>query len=237
MISKVERVVPEPDAASLSYVRSTTSRSLVDKMPLLDPTAREESQRFIERVFASATADRPRILAFSGADTGVGCTFVATSIARTLAENEDSRVCLLDGDMRSSSSASSWLLETREVPNSSIGFEPIQVGERLWFQSCRFAFRSDVQQFDQEKLAALLIALKSEFDYVIVDTAPIMRYTETTLISRLVDGLVIVVEAYSSRRHVVRKVAEYLTGTRITCLGAILNNRTFPIPSLFYDRL
>ena len=88
-----------------------------------------------------------------------------------------------------------------------------------------------------EKLAALLIALKSEFDYVIVDTAPIMRYTETTLISRLVDGLVIVVEAYSSRRHVVRKVAEYLTGIRITCLGAILNNRTFPIPSLFYDRL
>ena len=53
----------------------------------------------------------------------------------------------------------------------------------------------------------------------------------------LCDGIVLVVEANSTRRVAAQKVKERLHAANARLLGAVLSDRTFPIPEAIYRKL
>jgi Mrp family chromosome partitioning ATPase len=57
------------------------------------------------------------------------------------------------------------------------------------------------------------------------------------LLSRWTDGVVLVLEANATRRDAARRVKEILDAAKVSVLGVVLNNRTFPIPDVLYRRL
>jgi Mrp family chromosome partitioning ATPase len=79
--------------------------------------------------------------------------------------------------------------------------------------------------------------LRSEFDYLLIDAPPLNAYADGMILGRLADGVVLVLEANATRREAALRVTESLRTTRIPVLGAVLNNRTFPIPEALYRRL
>ncbi len=79
-----------------------------------------------------------------------------------------------------------------------------------------------------------LVELRSEFDYVLIEAPAVNINGTATLLGALSDGVVLVVEANSTRREVARKAKDSLDRANVRLLGAVLNNRTFPIPDLIY---
>jgi succinoglycan biosynthesis transport protein ExoP len=53
----------------------------------------------------------------------------------------------------------------------------------------------------------------------------------------LCDGMVLVVEANLTRRVAAQKVKEKLHAANARLLGAVLSQRTFPIPQTIYKKL
>jgi Mrp family chromosome partitioning ATPase len=53
----------------------------------------------------------------------------------------------------------------------------------------------------------------------------------------LADGIVLIIEANSTRREAARKVKENLKAANLPVLAAVLNKRTYPIPNFLYRRL
>jgi len=53
----------------------------------------------------------------------------------------------------------------------------------------------------------------------------------------LLDGVVLVIKANSSRRDSARDAVQELRSANVRVLGAVLNKRTFPIPERIYKRL
>jgi Mrp family chromosome partitioning ATPase len=49
--------------------------------------------------------------------------------------------------------------------------------------------------------------------------------------------LVLVVQANATRRDAARKAKESLQAANVRLLGAVLDNRTFPIPDAIYQRI
>jgi Mrp family chromosome partitioning ATPase len=82
-----------------------------------------------------------------------------------------------------------------------------------------------------------LAELRSAFDYVLIDAPPLNSYADAMVFGRLADGVVLVLEANATRREAALRVAESLRSAKISVLGAVLNKRTFPIPSALYKRL
>ena len=82
-----------------------------------------------------------------------------------------------------------------------------------------------------------MIELREKFDYVLIDAAPLGSSTDAVLLGQKADGLVLIVEAHSTRREAARIAKETLAASKVNVLGAILNNRTFPIPESLYRRL
>jgi Mrp family chromosome partitioning ATPase len=79
--------------------------------------------------------------------------------------------------------------------------------------------------------------LRATFDYILISAPALDRETEATLIGQLADGVVLIVEAHRSRRETVRRVKEQLEIARVQLLGAVLDQREFPIPEKLYRKL
>ena len=70
----------------------------------------------------------------------------------------------------------------------------------------------------------LLEELKKEYDYVIVDTAPTLLVTDTTLIANLSDMMVFVIRANHTEKNLLHFINELQALKKIKNAGIVLNN-------------
>ena len=79
--------------------------------------------------------------------------------------------------------------------------------------------------------------LRAEFDYVLIDAAALTDAIDAVVLGSGADGVVLVLKANTSRRESARKATQELQNARVRVLGAVLNQRTFPIPDSIYKKL
>ena len=82
-----------------------------------------------------------------------------------------------------------------------------------------------------------LAELRLEFDYTLIQAPPAGLYSEAALLGQLSDGMILVLQANSTRRAAAKKVKQMLLATNVALLGAVLSERTFPIPQNLYKKL
>jgi succinoglycan biosynthesis transport protein ExoP len=114
------------------------------------------------------------------------------------------------------------------------------MGENLWLLSSG-SFEADMAEsaglLNSETMKVRVMELRNEFDYVLIDSAPMNTNAEGVLLGQLADGLVLVLEANSTRREAAVRITESLHASNVRVLGAVLNKRTFPIPESVYGLL
>ena len=88
-----------------------------------------------------------------------------------------------------------------------------------------------------DRLRVRLQELRKEFDYVLIDSPALNLYADAVALGGIAEGLVIVLQAESTRRESALKGLQTLRQAHIKVLGAVLNRRTFPIPHFVYRRL
>jgi Mrp family chromosome partitioning ATPase len=79
--------------------------------------------------------------------------------------------------------------------------------------------------------------LRQVFDYILISAPALQGEADATRIAQLTDGVVLIVEANRSRREAVRRAKEQLESAKVRLIGAVLDQRTFPIPEKLYRRL
>lgn len=91
--------------------------------------------------------------------------------------------------------------------------------------------------FEIEKLKILLDRIKSDFEFVFLDIPPLLHSTEGVTLSKLCDGLILVIRAHHTRWEVVNEAKRLLKQANVNVLGAVLNRRKFYIPESLYRKL
>jgi capsular exopolysaccharide synthesis family protein len=206
--------------------------------------AREEFLKLVQRVFLSRSIDRPHVVMFAAVDQGNGCSRTCIGIADTLAHNVSGSVCLIDANMRAPSlprylsvtnhrGLTQALLEEGPVRSFAKQIRP----GNLWLLSSGSLCSDSSSLLKSARLGARLSELRSEFDYVLIDVPPLNQYADAIGLGQLTDGVVLILEANSTRRESAKKVTESLRASNVPILGAVLNRRTYPIPQTFYQRL
>jgi protein-tyrosine kinase len=211
----------------------------------LDQLGREESQRLVQRVFLSQEQDAPSTVVFAAIDHGNGCSHACVRVAETLANNVRGSICLVDANFRSPS-----LHRLLGVPDQRHGLiealvekGPIRSFTRelrpgvLSLLPCGAVEVDSPSLLNWDHLRTRLAELRAEYDYVLIDAPPLSRYADAITLGQLTDGLVLILEAHSTRRESALKVTENLRAAQVQVLGAVLNKRNFPIPASLYQRL
>jgi Mrp family chromosome partitioning ATPase len=79
--------------------------------------------------------------------------------------------------------------------------------------------------------------MRAAFEFVLIDAPPASLYADAPLLGQLADGVVLVVEAHSTRREPALAAKASLEAANARVLAAVLNKRTFAIPEIIYRNL
>ena len=194
----------------------------------------------IEVSLGNATS---RNLVFAGAVGGDGISTVLSQYAEMLSRRGE-RVLMIDGNPRHPSlhryfhvPEGPGLAEfvhgnaSRETVIHPTGFANLSL---VPLGVC--ADRSQAERIT-EALGEFHAALRSQFDYVLVDTDYVGSpfFSQATVASG--DGVVLVLRAGRTNRQVAGRACDTIRRIGGQILGVVLNRRQFPIPNFIYRRL
>lgn len=74
------------------------------------------------------------------------------------------------------------------------------------------------------QMESFLEKLKNEYDYIIIDSPPLIAVTDSEVLTQLVDGTILVVSANSTEVELMDRSIEILKRDKVTFLGVVLNN-------------
>lgn len=90
---------------------------------------------------------------------------------------------------------------------------------------------------DYEQLKSLLTYLRKQHELIFLDIPPLLHFSEGMALSRLCDGVILIVRANKTKREVVTESKSILEKANVNIIGSILNRRKFFIPDIIYHRL
>lgn len=223
-----ERIAPAP-SSTLSSV---------------EPVAREEVMKIVQRLFLIPQQNAPRAVLFAAVDANNGCNGLCAVTAKLLAESVPGSVCLVEGNFRSPSLADLLAVErdqgfvhSLQLERSIRDFTEPVGPDNLWVLTAGAALHDSSLLLNSGRLKYRIAELRKEFEYIVMNAPPLSTFADGLVLGRLVDGVVLVLEANATRREAAVRVAQSLRNTNIPVLGAVLNNRTFPIPAAVYRRI
>ena len=187
-----------------------------------------EQYRRLAAVLHDARADHGgRVLMIASAVPGEGKTLTATNLALTLSESYQDRVLLVDADLRKPAlhqifriDAATGLIEGMR-PDGATKLVLRQVSPRLSVLPAGRPTSDPMAAFTSERMRQLLEEAKEAFDWVIIDTPPLVLLPDARLLSSLVDGAVLVVRANKTPHDLVKRAADIIGHNRI--IGVVLN--------------
>jgi|SaaInlStandDraft_7_1057024.scaffolds.fasta_scaffold12391_3 protein-tyrosine kinase len=88
--------------------------------------------------------------------------------------------------------------------------------------------------FETNKFKDLILRLKEQFDYVLVDGPAVFISPAITLIARHFDAVLFVVECEKTRWEVLEEATKKLKNVGGNVIGVVMNKRKYYVPRWFY---
>jgi Mrp family chromosome partitioning ATPase len=202
---------------------------------------RDEISRLVQNLFLLPQG--PRRVVFSGTESGSGCSWMCAHAAEGLAAQARGSVCIVDCNLRSPGLHQQFGTENHHGLSDALsGSGPIReyvhrLSRNLWLLSCGSAAEAGWTMLGSDRMRSRMVELHNAFNYILIDAAPLNACNDAIVLGGLSDGVVLMLEANSSRRETARKAMQELQSANVRVLGAVLNRRTFPIPEVLYKRL
>jgi succinoglycan biosynthesis transport protein ExoP len=195
-------------------------------------SAAGEAYRAIRTSLLHSCSEKPpKIVLFTSTVAGEGKTVTTINTAIAFASMFD-RVLLIDGDLRRS--RCHQIMNAEEAPGLADvlsglheleeAIQPTTV-KGLFFLSGGLNVPNPSELLGSKKMRQVLAAVGSSYDYVLIDSAPVLPVSDSVILSTQVDGVVIVVGSNTAKR-LVRDTCSRLLYVGAKMLGAVLNNVT-----------
>jgi len=94
-----------------------------------------------------------------------------------------------------------------------------------------------VELLASENMKNLLQDLKMKYDYVLIDTPPLISVTDACILGAQADGVLLIVQAGRTQRGIVSRSTELLNQAHAKLLGYVLTSIEYHLPEYIYRYL
>jgi polysaccharide biosynthesis transport protein len=178
----------------------------------------------------STTGNPPKVIVLTSATPSEGKTTAASNLAAILAQR-DTRVLLIDGDLRRPNihhrfgmtgktglttvlTGATTLEETVQVVPEIPNLDILPSGPIPPFPA---------EMLSSEAMVSLLERCRDIYNYVVIDSPPILSVTDGVVLARQADAVVLIVRHGKSSKHVVRRARDLLLRSGAPITGIVLN--------------
>lgn len=177
----------------------------------------------------SSFDNKVRTIVITSSGPGEGKTTTSANIAVTTAQGGN-KTLLIDCDMRNPKEHKVFGLSNK------IGLSNVLVGEisfqeavneidieNLYILTSGTRPPNPAELLASDKMKQFLEKLKQKFEYIILDTPPIIMVTDAQVLSQYTDGCLLVVSSGEADKDAAIKAKELLEKVKAKILGVVLN--------------
>lgn len=189
-----------------------------------------EAYRVIRTSIQFAQASKElKTLAVTSCTPNEGKSMTVANLAVVLTQAGKS-VLLLDCDMRNPIVHKNFGLSNKLGLSSCISMDtPLSAAVQATKVDNLYALTSGVippnpsELLGSERMRELLQEAREIYDYVLIDTPPVMPVTDALIVSRFVDGMILVIASAEIKVEMARDVKNQLINAGANILGVVLN--------------
>ena len=191
-------------------------------------------------ILLSRAGSPPKVILLTSTTSGEGKTATATNSA-VLFAHTGAKVLLIDADLRKPRCHRVFGVD------KELGLTEALTGRRDVHELIRATHvdglslltsgslpPNPTELLGSEKMRQILALLAEEFDFVIIDSPPVLPVSDSIILSTLVDGVVVVVSSVSTAKQQVRIACARLRYARAKIFGAVLNKVNLQSPEYKY---
>ena len=193
-------------------------------------------------VLFSSADDGGRSIAVTSTGPGEGKTVISSNLAIALAQ-AGQRVLLIDGDMRKPRVHT--LLGISQEP----GLSNVLVGTakpsramhkttvpNLWALPAGVSPPNPAELLGATRFKEFLATVNQFFDWVILDTPPVMAVTDSCVVAHATNGVLFVVGAEMTSRHAAARAIEQVQNAKGRFIGGVLNRVDLEHNAYYYSQ-
>jgi capsular exopolysaccharide synthesis family protein len=230
--------IKTPDDIEERYelpVLSTITKSKDKKQPPYKVVLEKPSSALAESfktlrtsVLLSSAGSPPQTIMVTSMAPQDGKTTIACNLAASIAES-GSRVVLIDGDLRRPMLHEIFGLDNTEGLSTFIaGTSDIKVDElaahnNLYVVTSGPKPPNPSELLISKRLKILLGAFKEKFDFIVLDTPPLISVSDALVISKIVDASLVVVRFAKTSYEMMNHGMKQLEGIDAKLIGAVIN--------------
>lgn len=180
-------------------------------------------------LYVTAASDKANVIQVTSPLSGDGKTTLVGNLAIAMA-NSGKSVLLIDADMRHPSIHNLFGLRhnigTADVLTGEIEF--LNAVQETGFKNLSVLSAGKEQENPAELLSStafrtMLSEVKRNYDFVLIDTPPLLAVSDPCVVAPQIDGLILVLRLRRDSRTDITRAAELLDTHNIEVLGAIAN--------------
>src|SRR5659263_119539 len=237
-VEDITRLTDLPILAGILDDPNATKHRLIEQS---NPTApRSESFRSLRTAMQFANVDNaPRSFLVTSAAPGEGKTTVSTNLAIALAQAGAS-VALIDADLRKPSVARYMGLEGAVgLSNVLAGLVDVDEVLQQWGRTTLSILPAGhippnpSELLGSDTMRDTLAELTTRFDYVIIDSPPVLSITDAVVVSRLAGGTMLVAASGIARRNEVAAALDALDGAAQRVVGVVMTHMPLTGPDAY----
>jgi polysaccharide biosynthesis transport protein len=182
-------------------------------------------------ILFSLPENPPRLLLVTSAEPGDGKTGVAVNLAIALSQLGGDTL-LIDADMRGPNCHRILGLDrTPGLSNFLVGdvelgtvIKPTAIPTLFYLLPAGQSPLNPAELLSSERMSAALDSLTQQFRYVIIDSPPVLGFTDSVLLSTLAEATLFVIRAGKTPRDAAQRAIGMLNAVNAKILGVVLNH-------------
>ncbi len=192
-------------------------------------------------IFLSSAEQPPKRLLVTSVTPGEGKSSISACLAATIAQT-GKKVLLIDADMRRPVQHKNFTIENKSGLSSfiagvsnqedSIGLD---VQENLDLMTAGPIPPNPSELLGSKKFEQILLNTGNEYDMIIIDTPPLASVTDPLVLSKLVDGVIIVTWAGKTTYEMLGKGLKQLKEIDAPLTGLVLNRFSAKKSGYYYN--
>jgi capsular exopolysaccharide synthesis family protein len=170
-----------------------------------------------------------------------GKSLVAANLACTLALRTQQKIVLLEGDLRRPTQSKvfgignhpgicEWLKGEQSLRESIYRLD----GAGVWMLPAGSASSNSLELLQSGKLTAMMNQLGAWFDWIIIDSPPVLPLADTSVWTNLADGILLVTRQGTTEKRQLKRGLEALDPQKL--IGALMNCSESVARSDYYYR-